>query len=214
MARPWIPAFAGMTVGGLSLGLRRHVGYLTETSRDARLSCMTQHERGNFQLSLSEAQFRAPETPQYLEIALRLLETRLSELKGDGQVVTAAGPVLSQERYITPEPMPAPVVTEAPVPETPEPTTFQPSSAAPATLQPRSAAPAAPQRRARWFQDQYPRITLSDGAQVTPRSLDELKALLQARGLTPHPRGDASMLLWQVRNRLGGKVESVGDPSP
>ncbi len=204
MARPWIPAFAGMTVGGLSLGLRRHVGYLTETSRDARLSRMTQHERGNFQLSLSEAQLRAPETPQYLEIALRLLETRLSELKGDGQVVTAAGPVLSQERYITPAPMPAPVVTEAPVPETPE----------PATLQPRSAAPTAPQRRARWFQDQYPRITLSDGAQVTPRSLDELKALLQARGLTPHPRGDASMLLWQVRNRLGGTVESVGDPSP
>ena len=201
---PWVPAFAGMTVGGLSLVLRRHLGYLTETSRDPRLSRMTQHERGNFQLSLSEAQLLAPETPQYLEIALRLLETRLGELQGGGQVVTAAGPVLAHERDITPEPRPEPTEIKSPVPETPEPDAFQSSSAAPAT----------PQRRARWFQDQYPRITLPDGAQVTPRSLDELKALLQARGLTPHPRGDASMLLWQVRNRLGGTVESVGAPSP
>ena len=67
----------------------------------------------------------------------------------------------------------------------------------------------APGRRTRWFQVQLPRITLEDGSQVTPHSLEELKELLRSRGLTPHPRGDAPMLLWQVRNRLGGTVEAV-----
>ena len=38
---------------------------------------------------------------------------------------------------------------------------------------------------------------------------DALRDLLRSRGLTPHPRGDASMLLWQVRNRLGLNVGQV-----
>jgi hypothetical protein len=39
--------------------------------------------------------------------------------------------------------------------------------------------------------------------------LDALKELLKNRGLQPHPRGDASMLLWQVRNRLVLTVDRV-----
>ena len=65
-------------------------------------------------------------------------------------------------------------------------------------------------RRAHWFSDRFPRITLEDGSVQIPRSLEELKGMLRARGITPHPRGDASMLLWQVRNRLKLKVETVG----
>ena len=69
--------------------------------------------------------------------------------------------------------------------------------------------PVVSSRRARWFQAQFPQIILEDGSRQTLRSLEELRELLRARGLTPHPRGDASMLLWQVRNRLRLAVEPV-----
>ena len=77
------------------------------------------------------------------------------------------------------------------------------------TLEPASAAPEAPARRARWFRGQFPRVTFEDGSSRVLESLDALKELLQSRGLQPHPRGDASMLLWQVRNRLGLSVDQV-----
>ena len=67
----------------------------------------------------------------------------------------------------------------------------------------------APMRRARWFRGQFPVVTFEDGSSQVMQSLDALKDLLRSRGLTPHPRGDASMLLWQVRNRLGLIVGQV-----
>ena len=70
-------------------------------------------------------------------------------------------------------------------------------------------APEAPLRRARWFRGQFPVVTFEDGSTRVMQSLDALKDLLRTRGLTPHPRGDASMLLWQVRNRLGLTVGQV-----
>ena len=70
-------------------------------------------------------------------------------------------------------------------------------------------APEAPLRRARWFRGQFPVVTFEDGSTRVMQSLDALKDLLRSRGLTPHPRGDASMLLWQVRNRLGLTVGQV-----
>ena len=74
---------------------------------------------------------------------------------------------------------------------------------------PPPAAPEAPTRRARWFRGQLPVVTFEDGTSRVMESLDALKALLSSRGLRPHPRGDASMLLWQVRNRLGLAVGQV-----
>ncbi|MCY4625310.1 MAG: hypothetical protein OXC99_09985 [Chloroflexi bacterium] len=67
----------------------------------------------------------------------------------------------------------------------------------------------APARRARWFRGQLPVVNFEDGSSRVMDSLDALKDLLRSRGLTPHPRGDASMLLWQVRNRLGLSVDQV-----
>ncbi len=64
-------------------------------------------------------------------------------------------------------------------------------------------------RRARWFRGQLPVVNFEDGSSQVMDSLDALKDLLRSRGLTPHPRGDASMLLWQVRNRLGLSVDQV-----
>lgn len=65
----------------------------------------------------------------------------------------------------------------------------------------------------RWFVNQWPRIALSTGERTIPRTLDDLKAFLKGKGLEPHPRGDASMLLWQVRERLGLAVEPVTRPN-
>lgn len=75
---------------------------------------------------------------------------------------------------------------------------------------PAPAAPEAqPARRARWFRGQLPVVHFEDGSSRVMESLDALKDLLRSRGLTPHPRGDASMLLWQVRNRLNLSVGQV-----
>ena len=68
-----------------------------------------------------------------------------------------------------------------------------------------------PVKRGRWFHSQFPLITIEDGSRLTLKSLDELRNILIQNGLQPHPRGDASMLLWQVRNRLGFHVEAVSD---
>ena len=92
---------------------------------------------------------------------------------------------------------------EAIVPEEPvAPLAFSsPEPSEPAV--PAAPVEAAPARRARWFRGQVPVVYFEDGSSQVMQSLDALKDLLRSRGLTPHPRGDASMLLWQVRNRLG-----------
>ena len=84
-----------------------------------------------------------------------------------------------------------------------------PVFSSPEPSEPAAPAEVAPTRRARWFRGQVPVVYFEDGSSQVMQSLDALKDLLRSRGLTPHPRGDASMLLWQVRNRLGLDVGQV-----
>ncbi len=161
---------------------------------------MTQDTRGKFQLSLGESTLEAPETPHYLEVAARLLEARRREIEAEQSPAAAADvPDAAPAAPIRPSPVAASPIATTPsiIPRFPLAPSYQ-------------AAPRPPVRRAHWFSDRFPRITLEDGSVQIPRSLEELKGMLRARGITPHPRGDASMLLWQVRNRLKMKVETVG----
>ena len=105
-----------------------------------------------------------------------------------------------------PEPEPGPV--EAAAAEEPPAPAMTPSIPSPEPA-PSASAVEAPVRRARWFRGQLPVVNFEDGTSRVMDSLDALKDLLRSRGLTPHPRGDASMLLWQVRNRLGLSVDQV-----
>ena len=178
---------------------------------------MTQSTRPTFELTLGEVSLRAPETPLYLALAAQVLEVRRQELQ-EGGVVTLPTPesVVVSVETAAPKPGTQPAqtsevtspVTQSVVTETPAPMTQQvtPQTPAPVT----AATP--PVRRARWFHDQFPQITFEDGSTQVIPSLDALKELLRNRGLQPHPRGDASMLLWQVRNRLGLTVEQVERP--
>jgi hypothetical protein len=174
---------------------------------------MTQSTRPLFELTLGEVSLRAPETPLYLALAAQVLEVRRQELQEgvsvtfptpEATIVAAQTPVVVPPESIvtlvaTPEVV-APVAQQAPPPPTPV------TAAAPAAPM---TTPTPPARRARWFHDRFPKITFEDGSTQVIQSLDALKELLKNRGLQPHPRGDASMLLWQVRNRLGLAVEQV-----
>ena len=165
---------------------------------------MTQEERSKFLLSLGEANLEAPETPHYLEVAARLLEARRRELQeAQSPAPAAEEPGTTPSSPIASSPAPS---TPSVFPRFPAAPAFQATPATPAF----QAAPRPPLRRAHWFSDRFPRITLEDGSVQIPRSLEELKGVLRARGITPHPRGDASMLLWQIRNRLKMGVETVG----
>jgi hypothetical protein len=170
---------------------------------------MTQSARPTFELTLGEVSLRAPETPLYLALASQVLEVRRQELQ-DGSVVTVATP---EPVAVSVEPStPSESVSPAPAPEVTASVTPPPvAQPAPVVTPPSApvAATAPPRRRARWFHDQFPQITFEDGSTQIMPSLDALKELLRNRGLQPHPRGDASMLLWQVRNRLGLTVEQV-----
>ena len=119
---------------------------LTETSQWVIVPTMVESQRPSFQVSLSEAQLRAPETPHYLELAMRLLEARLAEFQ-DGAVPSTPPQQPNDSVDIT-------IQSGDPL---------QPSQPHP---QPPQAQ--APGRRTRWFQVQLPRITLEDGSQVTP----------------------------------------------
>ena len=169
---------------------------------------MTQDTRPTFELTLGEVSLKAPETPLYLALAAQVLEVRRQELEERG-VGTRSSPDASAVSVETPTPtqeVTAPV-TQPIVEQTPassqQVTSPVTQPAAPVT------APTPPARRARWFHDQFPQITYEDGSTQVIPSLDALKDLLKNRGLQPHPRGDASMLLWQVRNRLGLTVDRV-----
>jgi len=184
---------------------------------------MTQNTRPIFELILGEVSLRAPETSLYLALAAQVLEVRCQELQ-DGVTVTSPSPVSVPESVGTPAPAAAnpPAPTQEVTESVTQPTAMEtPAPVAPAVAPPTPApvtavAPPAPvvaatppARRARWFHAQFPQITFEDGSTQVIPSLDALKELLRNRGLQPHPRGDASMLLWQVRNRLGLTVEQV-----
>ena len=146
-------------------------------------------------LSIGDVLLQAPETVQYLDVAAQLLEMRRRELE--------AG-------------VPGVVQQPTPAPPRPGPRETDTVPAAEAVSRPPAPAPTPPapegsrsSRRPRWFHDQLPQVALADGSTRVLRSLEELRDLLQEHGLQPHPRGDASMLLWQVRNRLRLAVEPV-----
>ena len=163
---------------------------------------MTQSTRPTFELSLGEVSLRAPETPVYLALAAQVLEVRRQELQeGVGVTPPTSEPVAASGETPTQETAPTQEVT-------------QPASQPPASSPAPGVAATPPVRRARWFRHQFPRVTFEDGSTQVIASLDELKELLRTGGLQPHPRGDASMLLWQVRNRLGLTVEQVDRPLP
>lgn len=167
---------------------------------------MEEQERGTVQVSFGDVLLRAPETEDYLAVAAQILEMRRRELAAASTVVVPEAP----ERPGAAPPVapageetdggPPPAVTPAPVATNP------PAPQATGT----GAAPIRHTRRPRWFHDRFPQVTLEDGSARVLGSLEELRDLLKSRGLQPHPRGDASMLLWQVRNRLSLGVEAVG----
>ena len=133
-------------------------------------------------VSIGEVHLEAPETLEYLKLASRLLEVRRQELDDQSEIIDSG-------RLIT--------------------GTSNPSAIPEKGLVDGAEATREPVRRARWFTDRFPEITMEDGSKAVIRSLRELRLLLESRGLTPHPRGDASMLLWQIRNRLRLRVEPV-----
>lgn len=174
---------------------------------------MTQDTQPTFELTLGEVSLKAPETPLYLALAVQVLEVRRQELQERG-VGTPSSPKPSavsvdtspQIQGVTSS-VTQPVVEQTPAStqQVTSPVTQPAAAPAPAPV----TAPTPPARRARWFHDQFPQITYEDGSTQVIPSLDALKELLKNRGLQPHPRGDASMLLWQVRNRLGLTVDRV-----
>ncbi|MFN3975126.1 MAG: hypothetical protein ACK4K2_07655 [Dehalococcoidia bacterium] len=136
------------------------------------------------EITFSGGALRCPETPEYLEVALHLLQVLREQLR--------AG-----------QPQPAPEAVGMPPQPPPAPPPPVVSPGAPST--PHAPSPG----RVRWFVTHRPRIQVGPGQVVEPATLEELKGFIQSRGLTPHPRGDASMLVWQVRERLGLRVEAV-----
>lgn len=138
---------------------------------------MDKFGKPQFEIVLSGAELKAPETLEYLNLAIQLIEIRKREI-GESFNSTKSSPNTegsSPGNRIL-------ISTEA--------------------IQDATIKRISPTSRARWFLDQWPLVTLEDGSFHQPRSTADLKELIKSRGLTPHPRGDASMLLWQVRNRL------------
>lgn len=174
---------------------------------------MTQDTRPTFELTLGEVSLKAPETPLYLALATQVLEVRRQELeeRGVGTLSSPKASAVSVETSTPAQevtaPVTQPVVEQTPTPAQEVTVSVTQPVAAPAPAPVTAATP--PTRRARWFHDQFPQITFEDGSTQVMPSLDALKELLRNRGLQPHPRGDASMLLWQVRNRLGLSVDRI-----
>ena len=161
---------------------------------------MTQTTRPLFELTLGEVSLKAPETPLYLSLAAQVLEVRRQELQEnvtDTSSSLNSSIVSSESSTLIPTTL---LAVEQEIVDPPK----QPQLIASGT-----PIGAAESRRGRWFIDQFPKIIFQDNSTQVISSLDGLKDLIRNKGLQPHPRGDASMLLWQVRNRLGLSVERV-----
>ena len=161
---------------------------------------MTQAARPIFELTLGEVSLKAPETPLYLSLAAQVLEVRRQELQ---ESVPEIAFNLNSSSVSTDSPTLTPTYPSAATQEIVNPVKQPPLIASGNAL----GTPAP--RRARWFVDQFPKIIFHDDSTQAISSLEELKDLIRKSGLQPHPRGDASMLLWQVRNRLGLSVERI-----
>ena len=161
------------------------------------------------QISFSGVSYQRGETPQSLRMAIQLLHERLLELEAD-----MAG---SNGRHVSD--IRASSLTRASGPASPAEAPSANGSVG-VTVQKSGEGAASDAKKdggvsggGRWFADRWTKVTLRSGEVVIPRTVDELKGLVEKQGLRPHKRGDASMLLWQVKERLGLNVESVGRPS-
>lgn len=131
-----------------------------------------------FRLTLNGASLEALETSQFLDVAIQLIEARKFELEN---VESSSLPLSKRD---------------------PKNNLLRPVNFTHPSRQNESPeVKNSPQGR--WFRDRFLEVRLSDGKISVLRSLDELKSFIGQHGLTPHPRGDASMLIWQLRNRLG-----------
>ena len=161
---------------------------------------MTQTTRPLFELTLGEVSLKAPETPLYLSLAAQVLEVRRQELQEnvtDTPSSSSLSTGSSESSTLIPTTLPVPEQEIADPPKQPQ------------LIVSDNPIAASGSRRGRWFIDQFPKIIFQDNSTQVISSLDGLKDLIRNKGLQPHPRGDASMLLWQVRNRLGLNVERV-----
>ncbi|MSQ13143.1 MAG: hypothetical protein EXR47_03185 [Dehalococcoidia bacterium] len=164
------------------------------------------------QISFSGVVYNQPETPQAIRRAIVLLEDRLREL--EGQAPPASRTNGRANRLPPPQEEPA----------SGKPLTIARAQIYDAKLngeRGNSGEASQPVRRPvennervgkRWFVDRWPRIAQPSGNVEVVRTLEALNAFLKSNGLEPHRRGDASMLLWQVRERLHFPVEAVPRP--
>jgi hypothetical protein len=180
---------------------------------------MEEKRKAALEVSFGGVLLRAPETDEYLAVAAQILEMRRRELASEAPPVSSAASLAAVDAPGATAPVVTPpvgVVTPVgddapPVGVVTPPVRDDTPSAVASDLAATPSASTAPsvRRRPRWFRDQFPQVTAGDGEVRVLGSLEELRDLLTSRGLQPHPRGDASMLLWQVRNRLGFTVEAV-----
>ena len=134
-----------------------------------------------FRLTLNGVSLEALETSQFLDVAIQLIRARKFELeRDDSSLFPLSKKAEKAEEDILPHGG-----------KLPHPTHRDEFSGVKKSSQ------------GRWFRDRFLKVRFGDGNVSVLRSLDELKTFIGQRGLTPHPRGDASMLIWQLRNRLG-----------
>lgn len=169
------------------------------------------------QISLGDVSLEAPETPDYLNIAAQIIKMRQEQFGG----ASGSNPRSNTSQTISESNIAGSVanIQEA---NTQYPYQTQPDKQESVVIQEvnyslvtdsnesnpiSKSSPTA--KRGRWFQTQFPLVTIDDGNKIALKSLEELRNILITNGLQPHPRGDASMLLWQVRNRLGFHVEAI-----
>ncbi|MSQ11855.1 MAG: hypothetical protein EXR48_04085 [Dehalococcoidia bacterium] len=145
--------------------------------------------------------YSKPESPAAIRRALMLLEDRLRELE-----TPPSGGRRRGERTAQPSNGDDPVARDVSGER-------DASPASAGTEQPKdSGSLNGALKPGRWFRERWPRVSLPSGERLIPRSLEELRGLVAQHGIRPHKRGDAAMLLWQVRHRLGLDVDIVGRP--
>ena len=159
------------------------------------------------QISFVDVSLDAPETPDYLNIAAQIIRMRQAQFGVEFNSDFTADSV--QESNISPSIKYSEETLLAKTESVAVSEINSPVETVSSNLN--LISKPSPVKRGRWFHSQFPLITIEDGSRLTLKSLEELRNILIQNGLQPHPRGDASMLLWQVRNRLGFHVEAVSD---
>ena len=164
------------------------------------------------QISFSGVVYNQDETPHTIRRIIGLLEDRLRELEGQTPPTSRTNGRTNQR----------PLIQETPAPQEPRTIAWPQTNGVRLNGEQGSSGetslpvsrPVENKERVgkRWFVDRWPRIAQPSGDVVVVRTLEELNAFLKSNSLEPHRRGDATMLLWQVRERLHFQVEAVPRP--